>query len=130
MATIDDLKTKANLVANATEVGENTAQRVGGALQNAADLIASLITRADSNDTVHSDIQKQIAGILSNIATETSERKSNDTYLHALISDLDTELNTVIGDGSSTKIENFKEVLSFLDGIKDTDTLTAMLTAV
>ena len=45
MATINDLKTKANLVANATEVGENTAERVGGALQDAASLIAALITR-------------------------------------------------------------------------------------
>lgn len=37
MATIDDLKTKADLVANATEVGENTATRVGSVLVGAVE---------------------------------------------------------------------------------------------
>lgn len=42
MATLAELKEKANLVANATEAGENTATRVGGALQDAASLIEQL----------------------------------------------------------------------------------------
>lgn len=42
MATISELKQKANLVANATEAGENTATRVGGVLQDAASLIEQL----------------------------------------------------------------------------------------
>lgn len=46
MATITDLQNKANSVANATQVGENTAARVGGALQDAANLIADLQTQA------------------------------------------------------------------------------------
>ena len=39
MATIDEFKQKAETIANATQVGENTAQRVGGALQDVAELI-------------------------------------------------------------------------------------------
>lgn len=39
MATINEFKQKAETIANATQVGENTAQRVGGALQDAAELM-------------------------------------------------------------------------------------------
>lgn len=39
MATINEFKQKAETIANATQVGENTAQRVGGALQYVAELI-------------------------------------------------------------------------------------------
>ncbi len=42
MATINDLRNKANAIAGATQAGENTAQRVGGAFQDAADLIEQL----------------------------------------------------------------------------------------
>lgn len=50
MATITDLQNKANSVANATQVGENTAARVGGALQDAASLIAALQNSAKTDE--------------------------------------------------------------------------------
>lgn len=49
MTTISDLRSKANAVANATKEGENTAQRVGGALQDAADLIEKVLNDSGSN---------------------------------------------------------------------------------
>ena len=39
MATIDEIKQQAAAVKNATQVGENTAERVGGALTGLADII-------------------------------------------------------------------------------------------
>ena len=38
MATIDEIKQQAAAVKNATQVGENTAMRVGGALSGLADI--------------------------------------------------------------------------------------------
>lgn len=38
MATIDEIKQQAAAVKNATQVGENTAERVGGALAGLADI--------------------------------------------------------------------------------------------
>lgn len=40
MATIDEIKQQAAAVKNATQVGENTAERVGGALAGLADIVA------------------------------------------------------------------------------------------
>lgn len=55
MATISELKEKASLVANATEAGENTASRVGGALQDAASLIEQLQSGAVKMVTLTQD---------------------------------------------------------------------------
>ena len=51
MATIDDIKTRANLVKNATTVGENTAERVGGVLVDLADHVEGLEDDIDGNIT-------------------------------------------------------------------------------
>ena len=42
MATIDEIKQQAAAVKNATQVGENTAERVGGALAGLADIAKAL----------------------------------------------------------------------------------------
>lgn len=43
MATIDEIRTNANLVKNATEVGENSAQRVGRVLVDLTDKVGEAI---------------------------------------------------------------------------------------
>ncbi len=53
MATIDDLKTKANLIANATKEGENTARRVGGLFN---DVIALIEEKLGKEDTTQSEL--------------------------------------------------------------------------
>jgi hypothetical protein len=45
MATIDEIKQQAAAVKNATQVGENTAERVGGALAGLADIISNNLSR-------------------------------------------------------------------------------------
>lgn len=53
MATIDDLKIKANLIANATKEGENTAKRVGGLFN---DVIALIEEKIDKGATTQSEL--------------------------------------------------------------------------
>lgn len=53
MATIDEIKQQAEAVKNATQVGENTAERVGGALAGLADI-------AKQQDSKLSDLNKKI----------------------------------------------------------------------
>ena len=48
--------------------------------------------------------------------------------LQSDVSDLETALDTLLHGDVTTAIENFQEVLDFLSGITDTDSLTALLT--
>lgn len=137
MATIEQLKTLANQVANATEIGENTAGRVGGALQQAADLIASLLNSASTAETTNnkqntniSDLQSALVNLQTSLGTETTDRKSADSSLKELIDALQTQLNNLVGGNASTAIDNFNEVIKFLSGVTDDETLTALLTAI
>lgn len=43
------------------------------------------------------------------------------------ITKLQTQINTLVGNNASEAIDNFNEVIKFLAGVKDTDTLTALL---
>ena len=60
MATIDEIKQQAAAVKNATQVGENTAERVGGAL-------AGLVDIAEQQDSKLSDLSDEIARSMSEI---------------------------------------------------------------
>ena len=134
MATIDSLKQKANLVANATQVGENTAARVGGALQDAADLIAGLLTRANNTDSKDGTQDGQIQALqtaLGNLQTALNTEKSNregaDSSLRTELGNLQQQLNTLVSGDASTAIDNFNEVIEFLNGVQDDETLSALL---
>ena len=137
MATIDSLKQKANLIANATQVGENTAARVGGALQEAADLIAGLLTRASSTESKDSTQDGQIQALqtaLGNLQTALNTEKSNregaDSSLQTALENLQQQLNTLVGGDASTAIDNFNEVIDFLNGVQDDETLTALMATI
>lgn len=137
MATINDLRTKANLVANATAVGENTAGRVGGALQDAADLIAQLLDSANSNKNADSTrdnsiklLQNAIVKVQSDLQDEGRDRSSRDEALQGLITALQGQIDVLIGKNTSQAIESFNEVIKFLGGVKDDSTLTALLDAI
>ena len=119
MAQIDELKQKANLVANATQVGENTAQRVGGALQDAAALIADLLSRMTNRENTD-NVQTGNIESLQTQGNSLSER----------IDGLQQQLNTLVGADASDTIENFNEIVAFLNGITDDETLTNLLTEV
>lgn len=62
MALQDELKLLAQQVRNATQVGENTAERVGHALENAADLIADQAEQLATLETRTSEVVAEIDG--------------------------------------------------------------------
>lgn len=207
MSNIEELKRTADQVTNATQEGENTAARIGGAFHLAAELIASLLTSVDGLGTDNSKLaglidglKTSLSGIRGDLTKETSERKEADntvkteltTLLTTLKNDLETlvtketsarkeadesvktelttivttlrndfetlvttetsereeadnavradmtalvealsqRLNTLIGNNASELIDNFNEVIAFLAGIKDDDTLSALLLSI
>ena len=83
MATIDEIKQQAEAVKNATQVGENTAMRVGGALAGLADIAkqqdVELGKKADK-ETVDTELGKKLN--TSDFNTKlTEEKKRVDTEL-------------------------------------------------
>ena len=56
MATINEIKQQAAAVKNATQVGENTAERVGGALAGLAEI-------AEQQDSKLSDLSHSLRGL-------------------------------------------------------------------
>ena len=143
--TINDLKTSANLVANATEVGENTAGRVGGALQQAADLISGLLDKTtdlsntngsqddkiqaltDTLNSVKKSLMEAIDSVKKDLSTETNNRGSADDTLKDKVNSLQTQLDTLVSGNASTAIESFNEVITFLSGVTDSESLTSLL---
>lgn len=61
------------------------------------------------------------------ITDETTARKEADEALQALIDQLRKEFDALVGENASEAIDNFTEVLEFLDGLKDTDKLSTKL---
>ena len=127
MATITDLQNKANSVANATQVGENTAARVGGALQDAASLIAALQNSAKTDEGNITTLQGAVNSLQSALSDESKTRGEKDEALQNLISALQKQVDTLTGTNASDAIDNFNEVIKFLEGIKDNETLSALL---
>ncbi len=69
MATIDNIKTKSEQVRDATEIGENTAERVGGILCDLADVVA---TKANTED---------VSASLSNVDNRLETLEGKDIVL-------------------------------------------------
>lgn len=61
MATIDEIKQQAEAVKNATQVGENTAERVGGALAGLADIAKQQDSKLSDLLNKHNDVIKDFA---------------------------------------------------------------------
>lgn len=61
------------------------------------------------------------------ITDETTNRRKADEALQALIDQLRKEFDALVGENASEAIDNFTEVLAFLDGLKDTEKLSTKL---
>lgn len=83
MATIDEIKQQAEAVKNATQVGENTAERVGGALAGLADIAKEQEDKIDKKadkETVNAELGKKAN--TSDVDTKfTEEKKRVDAEL-------------------------------------------------
>lgn len=109
-------------------------------LSAATAAIASIngkITTLETNTTkLREDLNKEIADreaadtVLSGrITDEATARKKADDALQALIDKLRLDFDTMYGADTSEKIDNFTEIIAFLDGVEDTETLMGKITS-
>ena len=92
-------------------------------LQEDIDLVKADVRQNATNITSHT---QQLTTLGNSINTVTQKANSNETA----ISTLGNLLNTIKSGGSTNAIENFDEVIAFLAGISDTDTLAGLLGAI
>lgn len=139
MENAELLKSKAEQVANATQVGENTAQRIGDIFRLIADIISQLLNSGTAMSETDKEQNKKIKSIeqtLKTLQESVASNNQNATNAEAiqnvkqLVERLQEQLNTIVGENATTAIENFNEVKNFLAGLKDSDTLTALLAKV
>lgn len=133
MATINDLRNKANAIAGATQAGENTAQRVGGAFQDAADLIEQLLNKSGEDSRV-TKILQDLNTLQAAINAEATSRTNGDTAIKDIITttngvldNLKTAVDKMKSGGQTSAIDSLDEVIRFLEGITDENRLTDML---
>lgn len=74
-----------------------------------------------------SDRETADTNLAGRITDEATNRKKGDDALQALIAQLRKEFDTLVGENASEAIDNFTEVVAFLDGLKDTDKLSTKL---
>lgn len=116
MDTLDDLKSKADLVANATENGENTAQRVGSALQDIASLITDLTNKINAlpNTSLTEADKAKVAENLSSNSSDWEKILRKDTD--------DVTLHTVdFRNGLYVASELIKSIINSLSQEEGTD---------
>lgn len=128
MATIDEIKQQAEAVKNATQVGENTAERVGGALAGLADIAkaqednigkkadkaavdAELAKKANTADVdtkfteekkrVDAELDKKANAEDVNNSMQKLDQKLNRNLLAIEFDDETGDLNAIIGQDST-----------------------------
>lgn len=93
------------------------------------------ISTLETNTTkLREDLNKEIADreagdseLATRIYTEAVTRLQKDAELQALIDKLRLDFDTMYGADTSEKIDNFVEVLAFLDGLNDSEKLSTKL---
>ncbi len=101
MATIDEIKQQAEAVKNATQVGENTAERVGGALAGLADIVKAQednIGKKADKETVNAALDKKANA--EEVASKFTEEKKR------VDSELDKKADKAEVDSSLKELQN------------------------
>lgn len=83
-------------------------------------LLDELLAVIKGNGTAINNLQAALSD-------ETNEREKKDTELEGLITQLRKEFDTLVGGNPSKAIENFNEIIKFLEGIEDSETLVGKL---
>lgn len=91
MATIEEIKQQAEAVKNATQVGENTAERVGGVL----------VDLANKSKELEDNIGKKANKEEVNNSMQELDKKLNRNLLAIEFDDDTGELNAIIGQDST-----------------------------
>lgn len=155
MSTIDEIKQQAAAVKNATQVGENTAERVGGALAGLADI-------AEQQDSKLSDLSENVSikdeegtvvetpfryiqneefifakvdannkllfGIQWDGTPKFSKTSAVEDRLQSQVTLLAEKVASIMGDEDTTNvIDTMNELKKFFAEIENTQTLTSIL---
>lgn len=119
MATIQEIKDIASLVKNATVAGENTAERVGGLFEN----IAQILQQHESSIGEKGDNE-----VLQTVKSTADTAKSKAEQAQSAVDALKKSFETLVSSDTSVAIDNYNEIIKFLDGLKDSDNLSSILT--
>lgn len=119
MATIQEIKDIASLVKNATAAGENTAERVGGLFEN----IAQILQQHESSIGEKGDNE-----VLQTVKSTADTAKSKAEQAQSAVDALKKSFDTIVSSDTSVAIDNYNEIIKFLDGLKDSDNLSSILT--
>lgn len=126
MATIQEIKDIASLVKNATVAGENTAERVGGLFENIAQILQqheSSIGEKGDNEAL--ETVKSTADTAKLKAEQAQGAADN---AQSAVDALKKSFETLVSSDTSVAIDNYNEIIKFLDGLKDSDNLSSILT--
>lgn len=93
-----------------------------------AELEASMTT-AKADISGHTEKIKTIEKQSSEQGVIVNQVSADSTRAKELATSLQTQLNTIVGGNASEAIDNFNEVIKFLAGVKDNETLNALLEA-
>lgn len=118
MATIQEIKDIASLVKNATVAGENTAERVGGLFEN----IAQILQQHESSIGEKGDNE-----VLQTVKSTADTAKSKAEQAQSAVDTLKKSFETLVSSDASVAIDNYNEIIKFLDGLKDSDNLSSIL---
>ena len=87
--------------------------------------LSPLRVKAEENGVTHfTEALNEAKKNLEDLITSKNEETKG------LVTTLQTQLNTLIGANASEAIESFNEVITFLDSVRDSDTLNALLTKI
>lgn len=124
MQHLEELRNKATEIATETQAGANTASRIGTAFTSVVDTIDELV---NSEENVLQVDVKQSEKI-NTLETDLNALKEQLNGVNSeLITSLQERINTLVGANASEAIESFNEVIKLLGGVKDSDTLNALL---
>ena len=124
---------------NATEPGSVTNRMMATVLNYLAETLITGDTIEDIEDlkdrmtTVEgeldgiSSIQTALSQLRSDLTAEATARGDGDSALSTRIGQLETALNTLMNGDVTSAIESFNEILDFLNGVTDDETLTGLL---
>ena len=116
-------KTYAELLEVAEQIRQNelpesnTHDLVGGLLRDLIDFL-----QLDSGTS-----EELMQTLVNLVKTEATERKNADAVLQSTINVITSRIDQLVGENASQAIDNFNEIINFLNGLKDSDSLAALL---
>ena len=124
MQHLEELRNKATEIATETQAGANTANRIGNAFTSVVDTIDELVN--SNEDVLQVDIKQSEK--ISTLETSLNALKEQLNGVNSeLITSLQERINTLVNANANEVIDSLNEVITFLGGVKDNDTLNALL---